>query len=443
MSILQQVSDKMQTILRRLADQAAVETGMVKRNRKLTGSALTQILVFGWLENPEASYHELAETASVLGIDVSRQAIAQRLRRETAEMLKATLDAAIIETLELTAAPQVLPLLESFNGVFVQDSTWLSLPDALHETWQGPRKKDYPKKAALKLHLRFDVLTGRFTDFHLTDGITADSTAAKQFQTLPTGSLQLADLGYFSLDELHSLTENGIYWIRRLKAGCHLFQETGEPLCLEKWLNRHPENTVIRKRIRVGKTKQLDVYLIAERLSEEETNKRRRYIKHRAKRKHENPSKIRLRLAAWNLYITNIEEHRLTPKQIRSIARIRWQVELMFKDTMKSVGKLSHSRYEKPYRILAEVYAKLIAALLRHAVMLAAGWRCIRHSLIKTSRLITSYGRILMLSFRKSTAAVIETLNDIKRIFENGSYLQEGTGKYTTLRRLYDALENP
>ena len=443
MSILQQVSDKMQTILRRLADQAAVETGMVKRNRKLTGSALTQILVFGWLENPEASYHELAETASVLGIDVSRQAIAQRLRRETTEMLKATLDAAIIETLELTTAPQVLPLLESFTGIFVQDSTWLSLPDALHETWQGPRKKDYPKKAALKLHLRFDVLTGRFTDFHLTDGLVTDSTAAKQFQTLPAGSLQLADLGYFSLDELQSLTENGIYWIRRLKAGCHLFQETGEPLCLEKWLNRHPENTVIRKRIRVGKTKQLDAYLIAERLSEEETNKRRRYIKHRAKRKHENPSKIRLRLAAWNLYITNVEEHRLTPKQIRSIARIRWQVELMFKDTMKSVGKLSHSRYEKPYRILAESYAKLIAALLRHAVMLGAGWRCIRHSLIKTSRLITSYGRMLMLSFRKSTVAVIETLKDIKRIFENGSYLQEGTGKYTTLRRLYDALENP
>ena len=72
MSILQQVSDKMQTILRPLADKAAVEAGMVKRNCKLTGSALTQILVFGWLENSEASYHELAETASTLGINVSR-----------------------------------------------------------------------------------------------------------------------------------------------------------------------------------------------------------------------------------------------------------------------------------------------------------------------------------------------------------------------------------
>ena len=115
MSILQQVSDKMQTILRPLADKAAVEAGMVKRNCKLTGSALTQILVFGWLENSEASYHQLAETASTLGINVSRQAIAQRLTPETAETLKATLDAAITETLQVTTVPQTLPLLESFT----------------------------------------------------------------------------------------------------------------------------------------------------------------------------------------------------------------------------------------------------------------------------------------------------------------------------------------
>ena len=50
MSILQQVSDKMQTILS--CDQAAVWHG--KRNRKLTGSALTQILVFGWLGKSRA-----------------------------------------------------------------------------------------------------------------------------------------------------------------------------------------------------------------------------------------------------------------------------------------------------------------------------------------------------------------------------------------------------
>ena len=47
MSILQQVPDKMQTILETVPDEVAVNTGFLKRKRKLTGSALTQILVFG------------------------------------------------------------------------------------------------------------------------------------------------------------------------------------------------------------------------------------------------------------------------------------------------------------------------------------------------------------------------------------------------------------
>ncbi|RKU15561.1 transposase, partial [Candidatus Poribacteria bacterium] len=74
MSILQQVPNKMQTILETVPDEAAINTGCVKRKRKLTGSLLTQILVLGWLENPEASYQQLTETATTLGLQVSRQA---------------------------------------------------------------------------------------------------------------------------------------------------------------------------------------------------------------------------------------------------------------------------------------------------------------------------------------------------------------------------------
>ena len=85
MSILQQVPDKMQIILETVPDEVAVDIGLVKRKRKLTGSSLTQILVFGWLENPEASYQQLSETAATLGLQVSRQALEQRLTSETPE----------------------------------------------------------------------------------------------------------------------------------------------------------------------------------------------------------------------------------------------------------------------------------------------------------------------------------------------------------------------
>ena len=443
MSILPQVPEKMQTILQTVADEVAPQTGCVKRNRKLTGSALAQTLVFGWLEHPEASYQQLTETAALLGIQVSRQALEQRLTPETAEMLKLTLEAAITETLEVASRPQVVPLLEQFTGVYVQDSTWISLPDELHGTWKGPPKKNHPHKAALKLHLCFDVLTGRFQQFHITDGMTADSTAAKAADPLPPGSLRLADLAYFSLDTLEKLTQDGIYWISRLKANSYLSDETGEPLDLENMLRETEENTHIRKPIRIGnQTKQLQAYLIAERLSQAETDKRRRSIRYRAKRKAQTPSKTLLRLAGWNLYITNIEADPLTPKQIAGIVSIRWQIELMFKG-FKSIGKLQKSRSQKPYRILAEIYAKLIALLIQQAVMLSAGYRHIHHSFIKTARYIAGYARLIALSFHHSKTALRKTLKAIKQAFDDGGSFQRSSGKNTTFHRIQEATENP
>ena len=440
MSILLQVPAKMQTILQTVPDEAAIHTGFMRRKRKLTGSALTQILVFGWLENPEASYQQLAETATMLGITVSRQALEQRLTLEAAKMLRITLEATITEVLGVATDPQVLPLLQQFTGVYVQDATWLSLPDELHEISKGQPKKNHPHKAALKLHLRFDVLTGGFQHFQLTDGMTADSTAIKASQPLPEGSLQLADLAYFSLNEFEKLAENGIYWISRLKANSYLADETGERFALEKIL-KAAENTFIAKRIRIGKRKQLPAYLIAQRLTEAEANKRRRYIRHRAKRKCQTPSKTRLRLAGWNLYITNIEAHQLTPKQICVIVGIRWQIELMFKG-FKSIGKLQDSTSEKPYRILSEIYAKLIALLIQHAIMLGAGYRHIQHSFIKTAKYIAGYARLLTVSFHHSKTALSETLKNIKLAFQKGGSFQRSTGKNTTFRRLKDATEN-
>ena len=88
MSILLQVPDKMQILLETVPDAAAVDTGLVKRKRKLTGSVLTQILVLGWLENPEASYQQLTETAATLGIQVRCQALEQRLTRDTLKRLR-------------------------------------------------------------------------------------------------------------------------------------------------------------------------------------------------------------------------------------------------------------------------------------------------------------------------------------------------------------------
>ena len=131
MSILTQVPNVMQEILQNRANEIAQRCGLVQRIRKLTGAGFIQTLVFGWLEAPDASYADLANTAQALGIDVSRQAIEQRMTPEAAETLKATLEEAASQV--LTLKPQCLPLLKHFTGVYVQDSTWITLLDELQQ----------------------------------------------------------------------------------------------------------------------------------------------------------------------------------------------------------------------------------------------------------------------------------------------------------------------
>ena len=63
-------------------------------------------------------------------------------------------------------------------------------------------------------------------------------------------SLRLADLGYFSL--LAKLSEANVFWITRLKVRCSLFDATGEPFCLQKWLKTHTADT-FETNITIGK----------------------------------------------------------------------------------------------------------------------------------------------------------------------------------------------
>ena len=438
MSILTQVTDKMQEVLNIKANEAAKNSGFIQRQRKFTGSAFVQTLVFGWLHNPDASWTDLAQAARVFDIDVSRQAIVNRMTPEAALTLKATLEAAA--TACITPLPQKLPLLSKFKGVYVQDSTWITLPDELNSVSKGTGCRTTDKKAAIKLQVRFDVLTGAFDHFQLTDGITTDRKAEQDFEPLPAGSLRLADLGYFSLDAFENLTQTGVFWISRLKAGCKLFDEHNEAFCLQKYLRTTNENRVDLNCF-VGATKRLQARLVALRCSKQEANKRRRQIRSDAKRRGTTPSKEKLQLADWNIYITNTDITQLTAEQVATVFRVRWQVELMFK-SFKSVGAVDTSRSTKPYRILCEVYAKLIAQVLRHWVMLSTGWRCIQHNIIKTAELMEYHARTLMISFHKSKTAFMRTLRNIKQDLLHSDCGGHRAGKWTTYKLLKEA-ENP
>ena len=91
------------------------------------------------------------------------------------------------------------------------------------------------------------------------------------------------------------------------------------------------------------------------------------------KKKGRQPSKRRLAVADWTILVTNVPSNLLTADEALTVMRIRWQIELIFK-LWKSVNSLDKSRSEKKWRILTEVYGKLLVVLLQHWLIVMGAW---------------------------------------------------------------------
>ena len=128
MTTIPQVGQAMQQVLIDAAQAADAELHYTRRSDKALFSAprLVQTLVFGWLAHPDATLEQLAQTAARVGIEVSPQAIDQRLNANTAQLLKHVLVASLDRL--IATDPVAIPIFQRFTGVFVQDSTTIVLP---------------------------------------------------------------------------------------------------------------------------------------------------------------------------------------------------------------------------------------------------------------------------------------------------------------------------
>ena len=63
--------------------------------------------------------------------------------------------------------------------------------------------------------------------------------------------------------------------------------------------------------------------------------------------------------------MTNAGADLLSLPEALVLARARWQIELLFK-LWKQYGQIDASRSAKPWRVLCEVWAKLLAVLIQH-----------------------------------------------------------------------------
>ena len=438
MTTIPQVSQAMHKVLTEVADEAASATGLVRRRSKLTGSAFAQTLVFGWLSDPQTSLSALTQTAATLGVHVSPQALFQRFCRQAAECMELVLRASVEQM--IAAEPVAIPILRRFSAVAVMDSSTITLPNALEDVWSGCGGSGPSGKSALKLQVRLDLNTGALRGPFLEDGRSADGNSSLQREALPEGALRIADLGYFKLDTFRELAERGSYFLSRLKVGTKLYRPDGTELDVSALLRSEKSGRIDLPAL-LGRSHRLPVRLLVQRVPQKTSAERRRRLKVEAQKKGQAISKDRLERCDWTILVTNAPTEKMSLDEALVLARARWQIELLFK-LWKERGGIDKWRSENPWRILCEVYAKLIAMLILHWTLLAGCWKYPHRSLVKAARTVRSYA--VMLAYSMTGAMpTSEVVRQIGSCLSSGCRIERRRKRPNTYQLLLALDENP
>lgn len=397
------LSKGLQTLLTTTANTLARETGFVQRASKLTGAAFVQTLLFGWLNNPQAPLQQLAQMAGTVGVSISPQGLEQRFSPTAAQFLRRVFEAAL--GCVVASDPVAIPLLQRFAGIYLLDSSTIVLPDELASVWPGcGGSTESHTQAAIKLQVQLDFSTGALVGPGLQPGRGPDRDATAHL-AWPAGALRLADLGYFNLHMFRDCSTVGVYWLSRLYPQTQVFDLAGEPLDLCRWLN-HQGDGRVDQQVLLGGTERLPARLLALKVPAQVAEQRRRRLRQEAKRTGRTVSARQLALADWTLLVTNVPTALLSLREALVLLRARWQLELLFK-LWKSGSRLDESRSTKPWRRLGELYAKLLAVVVQHWLLVVSCWQYPDRSLVQAAQTVQCYATSLALA-----------LPDVKRLSE-------------------------
>jgi len=434
MTTVPQLAQTLQTVFTTTADAAAWATGFVRRRSKLSGAAFVQALVFGWLADPHAALAALTQAAATVGVAISPQGLDQRCTEAAAAFLEAVLGAAVQAV--IAAEPVAIPLLQRFSAVVLCDCTTIVLPDALGLWWPGCGGSSATHtQAALKVGVRYDLCNGALRGPLLCDGRTHESSTRGQTAALPPRALRVADLGFFDLEVLAQTTAQDGYWLSRLHFGTAVYDGDGR-----RWevldLLAAQGTAQVDLPITLGVRQRLSARLLAVRVPQEVADQRRRRLRATARDHGRSPSAARLAWCDWTLLVTNAPPELLSLREALVLARARWQVELLFK-LWKSAGHVDESRSGKPWRVRCEVYAKLLAMVVQHWLLLTGCWAYPDRSLVKAAQTVRQHTMHLA-SVLTCPAALEAAIGVIHRCLAAGCRLNRRKQHPNTYQLLLD-----
>ena len=301
-----------------------------------------------------------SSASDVCGLKIAKQSIDGRFTGEAVAFVLDVLKEVLERQLSKVFCADFLP---QFNQVCIKDSTKFNVDNRLSGHFKGTGAKPGTTKACVCIQYEYDLRSGKILDLNVTEGVRNDAMdAAQTKERINKTDLILRDLGYYNLSILTGFAKAGAFFISRLNTSTLIYDlgQTDNLKFTELYAQMKKHNlTSCEKQVLVGKKDQeelrLIVVIVPEHVYEERIKKINEYNKFRGW-KTSDDYKARCR---FNLFITNVPSENISLQEVMLLYRLRWQVELMFKNwkSVCAIHKLQPMKYE---RFTCLLFAKLI-----------------------------------------------------------------------------------
>ena len=358
MATIPKLASTLQNLFTLDTERIAKKCKFIRRQRKLSSTEFVQTLVFGWINNPQATFDSFAPQ-----LGVSAEALRKRCTTAAHDLFKKLISHALSQSVsDSSDRPR---LMKRFTAVIVEDCTTIPLPPDAAKNFpaSGGTKLD-DNAAGMKLFFRWNILSGEATHISTHPATTSDVVTANEAdaeQPLLAGSLHIVDLGFFDSVRRRKMSDSNVFWLTRVKAGVHVQTADGKWVVLADWLQTLPKSGYDGPCV-LGKTNGVACRIVARRVPPEVAKKRRENLNKKSKKSGKPISDARWNQCDWQVLATNLSNE-YSYADLYSLYRSRWQIELLFRRCKQRLGwSETHGRTEG--RVVLEVLAKVLGAVV-------------------------------------------------------------------------------
>jgi len=363
------ITNILQTVLsEKTLDEIAIKTKFQRRKRDLSPTALVAVLMLGCSNGSDDVPVAALDTMCLylrkwFGICIKKQSLHNKINCKNTSMF---IKEVMMKLMSYEIDKVLGKLLKNgrkkvskFARILIQDSSIISLPETLARIFRGcggsaskaAVKCDYIIDQTNHLIVKMKCVTGRVPDAALSTDI---------IDYVQEGDLIIRDLGYFNLSNFSKIVSKKAYFISRLSKGVQVFlnKSDKQPVNLVEHLEKlGVKNKGVDIDVYCGKTERLLVRLIGLKVPPEVVESRRQQYK-KARGRSQEPSELLQEWHGYTFMITNIPKELLSFKSVLKLYKIRWQIELFFKN-MKSILVVDKLTGRNKYRILCLIFIKL------------------------------------------------------------------------------------